>query len=104
MIVHRHAEVTLIALSAKLPRPASVYLQRLREMEAPEKDTAIELCQLEFAYGPVHEEFGTNGNSLRVIIRGGHVITAFLSRTWNQPPTPEALRVQEVQSWHVANA
>ena len=104
MIVHRHAEKSLVAMSGKLPHPASVYIQRLRDEPAPEKDTAIELCQLKFALGPVHEETGTNGNSLVVIIRGGHVLTAFLRRTWNQPFTPDAMRVEEVQSWHDASA
>lgn len=100
MIVHRHAEKSLVALGGKLPVPASVLIQRLREHPAPEKDTAIELCQLEFAYGPVHEATGTNGNSLVAIVRGGRVLTVFLRRTWNQPFTPDRMRVKECVSWH----
>lgn len=99
MNVHRHAEKSLVALGHKLPVPASVLIQRLREAPAPEKDTAIELCRLQFAHGPVHEEFGTNGDSLVVVVRGGNVLTAMLRRSWSQPFTPDALRVEEVVAW-----
>lgn len=101
MIVHRHAEKSLVALGAKLPVPASVIIARLRAEPDPAHDTAIELCQLSFAHGPVHEPTGTNGNSVVAICRGGRVLTVFLRRTWNQPFTPEKMRVEECVSWAV---
>lgn len=99
MNVHRHAEKSMVALSGKLPVPASVLIARLRQMEAPVEDTALEVCRMTMAHGPVHEETGTNGDSLVVIIRGGNVLTAMLRRSWNQPFTPDALRVARVATW-----
>ena len=102
MLVHRHAEKTLIALGAKTPVPASVMIQRLKEAPAPKNDTAIELCRLSFAHGPIHQPTGTNGDQVVAVVRGGAVITVMLRRSWSQPFTPDALRVQEVTSWHAA--
>ena len=98
MIVTRHAESMLIALGPRLPVPASVIIDRLRNTADPEKQVAIEVCRLQFAYGS--SELGSNGDSVVVIVRNGEVITAMLRRSWAQQFTPEALRVQEVQSWH----
>lgn len=45
----------------------------------------------------VNQAYGdrSNGNYLWAIFRGGNCITAFLRRD-NQPPTPAALRVEQV--------
>ena len=96
MRVNRHAEVTLIALTGKMPVPASVIIDRLRKMEAPAGSCALEVCRLQFARGDAST---SNGDSVVVVIRNGAVVTAMLRRSWNQPFTPERLRVDEVASW-----
>jgi len=96
MIVHRHAEVTLEALTGKMPVPASVILARLREMPAPSGSLALEVCRMTIARG--HPE-ASNGDSVVVVVRDGMAITAMLRRSWNQPFTPEKLRVDRVDTW-----
>jgi hypothetical protein len=96
MNVRRHAEVTLVALNGKMPVPASVILSNLRKMEAPTGSAALEVCRMTMARG---DRATSNGDSVVVIIRAGEVVTAMLRRSWNQPFTPERLRVDEVVSW-----
>lgn len=103
MIVHRHAENSLIALGRKMPVPASAIIDRLRKMEAPKNSVALEVCRMTMAHG-ARELGGTNGDSVVVIIRDGEVITAMLRRSWNQAFDPATLRVEEVQSWHLTEA
>lgn len=100
MLIHRHAEKALVALGQKMPVPASAMIQRLKEAPAPEEDTAIELCRLQYAHGPIHQPTGTNGDQVVAVVRGGAVVTIMLRRSWSQPFTPDALRVQEVRTWH----
>lgn len=95
MNVHRHAEKSLVALTQRMPVPASVILARLREMPATSSSVAIEVCRLQY---PVGDASSSNGDSVIVIARDGMVITAMLRRSW-QPFNPAALRVDEVQSW-----
>ena len=97
MKVHGHAAASLVAMTQRLPEPASVILARLRQMDPPAQDTAIEVARLQF---PVGHPSSSNGDSVVVIVRGGVAKTAMLRRSWNQPFTPRALRVQEVMSWH----
>jgi len=95
MKVRRHAEVALVALTQDMPVPASVILHHLRRMEAPPTSAALEVCRMTIAHGGVE----SNGDMVVVIIRDGEVITAMLRRSWNQPFTPEALRVEAVMRW-----
>lgn len=97
MIVHRHAEKALVALTQKMPMPASVIIERLRAMEAPKVSVALEVCRMTMAHGRPHES--SNGDSVLVIIRGGMAITAMLRRSWNQSFDPAVLRVDEFVSW-----
>ena len=98
MRVKYHAEVSLVALSQKMPVPASVILARLRAEPAPEKSQAIEVCRLQYSMGS-RSAGGTNGDVVIVIVRGGVVKTAMLRRSWNQEFTPEVLRVDEYVRW-----
>lgn len=98
MKVQRHARLSLIALTQKMPEPASVVLARLEKMEAPAHSMALEVARLQYALGD-RGAGASNGDSVVVIIRGGEVITAMLRRSWNQAFTPEVLRVDEVRSW-----
>ena len=41
MLVHRHAEKSLIALTLKTPRPASVYIHHLKNRPAPTEKLAV---------------------------------------------------------------
>jgi len=97
MKVTRHAEVTLVALTGKMPVPASVIVSQLRQMEAPAGSCALEVCRMTMWHGDQRHE--SNGDSVVVIIREGEVVTAMLRRSWNQPFTPSALRVAAVASW-----
>jgi hypothetical protein len=95
--VHRHAEKALIAMGGRMPMPASAVIARLKDQPEPTSSSlALEVCRLQFAVGA---SSSSNGDSVVVIIRGGTVITAMLRRSWNQPFTPAALRVDEVSSW-----
>jgi hypothetical protein len=96
MKVHRHAEKALIAMGGRMPMPASAVIARLKDEPEPTSSLALEVCRLQFAVGA---SSSSNGDSVVVIIRGGTVITAMLRRSWNQPFTPAALRVDEVASW-----
>lgn len=96
MIVHRHAAKALVALTQRMPVPASVVIARLESTEAPDGSLAIEVCRLKFAVG---NSTSSNGDSVVVIVRDGTVVTAMLRRSWNQPFNPAALRVDEVTSW-----
>jgi hypothetical protein len=96
MKVRRHAEVTLVALTEKMPVPASVILSQLRQMQEPAGSCALEVCRMTMWHG---DRVGSNGDSVVVIIREGEVVTAMLRRSWNQPFTTGALRVDEVRSW-----
>lgn len=93
MRVNRHAEVALVALSGKMPVPASVILSDLRKMDPPIGTAALEVCQMTMAHGAAGS---SNGDSVVVIVRDGAAVTAMLRRSWNQPFTPEALRVDSV--------
>ena len=99
MKVSRHAEVTLVALSGSMPVPASVILDSLRRMDPPAGSAAVEVCRMTMARGT---RSSSNGDSVVVVIRKGEVVTAMLRRSWNQPFTPERLRVDEVASWATA--
>lgn len=96
MRVSRHAEVSLVALSSDLPEPASVILARLRQMDAPAGSCALEVARMTMWLG---SRSSSNGDSVVVIVRDGEAKTAMLRRSWNQPFTPAALRVDEVASW-----
>jgi len=96
MIVNRHCEKALVALNARMPVPASVILARLRETPAPSSSAALEVCRLQYALG---SSSSSNGDAVVVIVREGAAITAMLRRSWCQPFTPKALRVEAVQSW-----
>lgn len=96
MNVHPHARDALVALNGRMPEPASVVLDRLAKMGAPANSTAIEVCQMTMSYGM---SSSSNGDSVVVIVRDGQAITAMLRKSWSQPFTPEALRVDEVVSW-----
>ena len=96
MQVNRHAEITLVALTQAMPVPASVILGRLRAMEAPVASTALEVCRMTMSRGT---STTSNGDSVVVIIRRGAVVTAMMRRSWNQPFTPAALRVESVERW-----
>lgn len=98
MIVHRHAEASLVALSQKMPQPASAILARLRAEQWPEgHSAAVIVARLGVAYGSRNE--GSNGDTVVVIVRDNIAITAMLRRSWNQEFTPEVLRVNEVIDW-----
>ena len=96
MKMRRHAEVALVAMGSRMPVPASVIIERLKNEPAPKTSTAIEVCRLQFAVGTDR----SNGDSVVVIVRKGTVMTAMLRRSWSQPFDPKHLRVQQVQSWH----
>ena len=96
MRVNYHAESKLVAMTQRLPIPASVIVARLRDLPAPEKSQAIEVCRLQYAVGGRE---GSNGDTVLVIVRGGNAITTMLRRSWNQEFTPEVLRVDEVIKW-----
>lgn len=99
MLVHRHAEKALVALTQKLPEPASVILARLRAEPAPAATSvALEVARMTMSHGD-RDAGGSNGDMVVAIIRDGIVITVMLRRSWNQAFTPEVLRVQEVKSW-----
>jgi hypothetical protein len=98
MKVRRHAEVALVALTQDMPVPASVILHHLRRMEAPPTSAALEVCRMTMAIGDRARE-QSNGDQVVVIIREGVVVTAMLRRSWGQPFTPEALRVEAVMRW-----
>lgn len=97
MIVSRHAEVSLVALSGKMPIPASVIIDRLRNTESPTVDTALEVCRMTMSRGD--RVTSSNGDSVVAIIRHGKVWTIMLRRSWNQPFNPKALRVEAVARW-----
>lgn len=97
MLVHRHAEKALIALTQKMPVPASVVIERLKNEPAPAGDVAIVVCQMTMGHGRPFE--GTNGDTVVVISRGGVAITAMLRRSWNQSFAADVLRVDEVVRW-----
>ena len=98
MIVHRHTERSLVALTQKMPSPASVILTRLRASDMPEgKSAAVIVARLPMAWGS--REAGSNGDTVVVIVRDNIAITAMLRRSWNQEFTPEVLRVDEVIDW-----
>lgn len=96
MKVARHAEVTLVALTDAMPVPASVIVNRLKNMEAPAGSVALEVARMTIALG---DRQSSNGDSVVVIVREGVARTAMLRRSWNQPFTPERLRVDEVARW-----
>ena len=98
MKVNRHARNSLVALTQRMPVPASVILDRLAKMPAPPHSVAIEVCQLQYTFGD-RGAGGANGDKVVVIIRDGKAITAMLRRSWNQAFTPEVLRVDEVATW-----
>ncbi len=83
-----------MALTQKMPEPASVIIARLRAMEAPNHSVALEVARMTMTHGA--RELGSNGDSVVVIIRDGIVITAMLRRSWNQSFDPAVLRVDEV--------
>lgn len=101
MLVHRHAEKALVALTQKLPEPASVILARLRAEPAPNTSVALEVCRMTMAHGD-RGAGGSNGDMVVAIIRDGIVITVMLRRSWNQAFDPETLRVERVASWVTA--
>jgi len=96
VIVNRHCEQALLALNPRMPVPSSRVIDLLRKQPAPPSSLALEVCRLQYAYG---EPTSSNGNSVIVIIREGVAVTAMLRRAYNQPFTPEALRVDAIQSW-----
>jgi hypothetical protein len=96
MIVNRHAEKALVSMGHRMPVPASVIIHRLKSEPAPSGSKAIEVCQLKSAVG--HPD-GSNGDTVVVVIRDARVITAMLRRSWNQPFTPESMRVDEIERW-----
>ena len=101
MEIHRHAEKALVAMNRKLPVPASVLLQRLRESDITE-DVAIVVCRMTMSHG-VRASGGTNGDVVVAIAREGRVITVMLRRS-NQLFTPHVLRVDRVIEWEGASA
>lgn len=98
MLVHRHAEIALVALTQKMPVPASIIIERLKNTPAPELDIAFVVCQMTMAHGRPFID-GSNGDTVVVISRGGVAVTAMLRRSWNQAFTADVLRVDEVISW-----
>src|SRR4051812_1120967 len=97
MKVQRHAAVSLIALTRHLPVPASVIIKRLLEEEVPNDGSfAFEVCRIAM---PVGTPDSSNGDSVVVIVRHGVAITAMLRRSWNQPFTARALRVDGLTVW-----
>lgn len=96
MKIRRHAEDALVALTEHLPVPASVIIARLRNEPKSSASSAIEVARLQY---PIGSPSSSNGDSVVVICRGGVVKTAMLRRSWEQPFTPAALRVDTVQSW-----
>jgi hypothetical protein len=88
-----------VALTQRMPVPASAVIARLRAMPDPSSSVAIEVCRLQCAVG---DPASSNGDSVVVIARNGMVITAMLRRSWNQPFNAAALRVDEVQTWEGA--
>jgi hypothetical protein len=97
MRLNRHAEKALVALDRRIPGGSAKIIARLRA-EEPASSKAIEVCRLQWTFGCA-ESGGTNGNSLVVIARDGVIVTAMLRRSWNQPFTPEAMRVDAVERW-----
>lgn len=95
MNVTIHAEKSLVALTQRMTVPASVVIERLRQLPSPSEDIAIEVDKLKFAYG----DSGSNGDRVVVVVRSGRVVTAMLRRSWNQPFDPAAFRVERVESW-----
>ncbi len=98
MNINAHAERALVALTQKMPVPASVIIHRLKQMEAPKNSVAIEVCRMTMSRG-FRDEGASNGDSVVVIIREGKVITTMLRRSWNQSFDPGVLRVDEFISW-----
>lgn len=96
MKVHGHAEAALVALGDSMPMPASLILDRLRKMEAPATSAALEVCRMTMSRGAASS---SNGDSVIVIVRNGAAVTAMLRRSWNQPFTLAALRVEAVAAW-----
>jgi hypothetical protein len=96
MKVGPHAYSSLVALGPRMPVPASVVIARLKAMPASTRSIAIEVCRLQYAVG---DSLSSNGDSVIVIARDGMARTAMLRRSWNQPFTAAALRVDEVQTW-----
>ena len=92
MRVGKHARNSLVALTGDLPVPASVIIRRLERTIAPPQSIAIEVARLQL---PLGTPDSSNGDQVIVIVRKGEVKTAMLRRSWNQPFTPEALRVDE---------
>lgn len=97
MRVSYHAEDALVALTQRMPVPASVIIARLRAEPAPDHSIALEVCRLQYAVGEPH--IGSNGDSVVVIIRNGRVKTAMLRRSYNQSFDPAVLRVDEFRTW-----
>lgn len=94
MRVNRHAETSLVALGSRLPVPASTIIKQLRDMPEPTCSVAIEVARLHIAIG---RSDASNGDVVLVIVRDGVAVTAMLRRSWNQPLTPAALRVDEIR-------
>jgi hypothetical protein len=95
MLVHRHAEKSLVALTQKLPVPASVIINTLQRAPEPTKKLAVTLS-LGQSHGVPFQ--GSNGDTLVLIIADGMTITAYLRRSV-QSFDPATLRVDHVITW-----
>lgn len=100
MNVSTHAETALVALTQKMPVPASAVMARLRAEPTPAEDIAIVACRMTIAYGTPH--VGSNGDTVVIIVRRGEAKTAMLRRSYNQSFAPEILRVGKVITWEWA--
>lgn len=103
MIVHRHAEKALVAMTQKMPVPASVVLAQLRAMPAlpPGRSRAMvmPLGRRLGEWSGDRNDRQSNGDTVVIIQRDEIAITAMLRRSWDQQFTPEVLRVDEVIEW-----
>ena len=106
MRVTRHAEEALVALTGRLPMPASVIVNRLRQMDPPAGSQALMVASIAMWAGDLNpkgdkNQWPSNGDMVVVIVKEGAAITAMLRRSWNQPFTPAAFKppVDEVVRW-----
>lgn len=98
MKVNRHAAISLVALTQRMPVAASLVMKRLGE-EPERNSAAIITCRMTMALGHRSDATSSNGDTVVTIARKGVIVTAMLRRSWNQAFTPEALRVDEVIDW-----
>ena len=98
MEVYRHAEHSLIALTGKMPVPASVVIQRMKQSKLTEH-VAIVVCRMTMSHG--RRNVGTRGDTVVAIARDGKVITVML-RYGHQSFDPVVLGVDYIAEWNMS--